>query len=128
MKSIVGKSAVTRIYVDASNTAKTVGSGSLDVFATPMMIALMERAACDCLEDCLDLGQTSVGVQLSIEHLAASPIGLEVTAAATVERVEGRTVEFTVTAHDGIKEIGKGRHKRVIVDEKRFLEKAGKGG
>jgi len=124
-KLTLGKTASVTTTVTKANTAKAVGSGSLDVFATPMMIALMEQAACECLADALADGRTSVGTQISVEHTAASPIGAKITATATVEYVFGRKVEFIVAANDGSGEIGKGRHTRIIVDEQRFMTKAG---
>ena len=122
MKIVLGKTASVCTTVTASNTATAVRSGSLDVFATPMMIALMELAACECLADCLDIGQTSVGCSVNIEHCAPSPLGAQITATATIEHIVGRKIEFLVSASDGGKEIGKGRHMRVIVDAQRFME------
>lgn len=86
-----------------------------------MMVALMERAACECLSDCLGGGQTSVGTLINVEHIAASPVGAEVTATATIRSVSGRRVEFAVNAASGDREIGKGEHTRVIVDVERFM-------
>jgi len=123
-KLALGKSASISAVVDESNIAKTVGSGSLNVFATPMMIALMERAACECLTDCLDEGQTSVGSSVSVEHTVASPLGTEITATATIEYVFGRKIEFKVSACDNVGEIGKGTHVRMIIDSERFMKKA----
>jgi predicted thioesterase len=121
----IGKSASASVTVNVDNSAKAVGSGSLDVYATPMMAALVERAACECLSECLEPGQTSVGTEINLSHTAASPIGAVVTATATIEAVSGRKVEFNVTASDGAGEIGNGRHTRVIVDAERFMKKAG---
>jgi len=117
---VLGKAATARSTVTQANTAKAMRSGSLDVFATPMMIALMEQAACECLSDCLGEGQTSVGSSVNVEHTRPSPLGAEVAATATIESVFGRRVEFVVTASDGSGEIGKGRHIRCIVDAERF--------
>jgi predicted thioesterase len=89
-----------------------------------MMIALMEEAACKCLIDYLTPEQTSVGTEINVEHTAASPVGSEITATAKVEFVSNRKIEFVVTANDSSQEIGKGRHTRFIVDEKRFMSKA----
>jgi len=120
----VGKSATASVTVNADNTARAIGSGSLEVFATPMLAALMERAACECLADCLELGQTSVGTEINITHTAASPIGAAITATATIEAIFGRQIEFGVTASDGAGEIGSGKHTRAIVDTERFIKKA----
>jgi len=124
----LGKTASVSTTVNDSNTAKAVGSGSLDVFATPMMIALMERAACECLADCLGPGQTSVGTEINISHTAASPLGAEITANATIEFVFGRKIEFKVSASDDKHEIGSGKHTRSIVDTERFMAKAQEAG
>jgi len=121
---VPGKAATVNATVNADNTAKAVGSGSLEVFATPMMVALMERAACECLAGCLGEGETSVGSLINVEHLAASPVGMEITASAAIDSVSGRKVEFTVTASDKSGEIGKGKHIRFIVDAGRFMKKA----
>ena len=118
-----GTTATISTTVDESNTARAVGSGSLDVFATPMMIALMERAACAVLSEALPTGQTSVGTQISVSHTAASPLGSTITATATVTNVNGRKIEFSVSASDGVGEIGNGTHTRVIVDEAKFIAK-----
>jgi predicted thioesterase len=120
----LGKTAAVTAAVAENDTAKAVGSGSLDVFATPMMIALMERAACECLADCLEPGQTSVGTEIHVSHTAASPVGAKITATAAIECVSGRRVEFKVTASDGAGEIGNGRHTRVVVDAEKFAGKS----
>ena len=123
-KLTIGKTATVSVTVDESNIAKTVGSGNLSVFATPMMIALMEKAACEVLSDTLEKGQTSVGVMINVEHTAASPVGSTIYATADIDYVFGRKIEFTVTAADNSGEIGKGKHTRVIVDEGQFIKKA----
>ena len=88
------------------------------------MVALMERAACECLTGSLDKGQTSVGYLINVEHTAASPLGAKVTATASIDSISGRRIEFIVTAGDDLGEIGKGKHTRVIVDKDRFMKKA----
>lgn len=120
----LGKTASVSTAVTEQNTACAVGSGSLDVFATPMMIALMEHAACEALSDALGEGQTSVGTGIDAKHTAASPMGANITATATVTSVSGRMIEFDVAAQDGTGEIGRGKHTRVIVDAERFIAKA----
>ncbi|MCL2373086.1 MAG: thioesterase family protein [Defluviitaleaceae bacterium] len=109
--------------VSDDNTARTVGSGSLDVFSTPMMVALMEAAACDCIASGLEAGQTSVGTQVNVAHKAASPVGASIVATATIDEVDGRKVTFTVVANDGKNEIGRGTHERFIVDVAKFMAK-----
>ena len=120
----LGKKATAETTVMESNTAWAVGSGRLEVFAIPMMIALMEQAACNALLDALEPGQTSVGTSVNIEHTAATPLGLKITALATIESVNGRNITFAVSASDECGEIGSGTHTRVIVDEEKFMSKA----
>ena len=122
-ESIIGKSAAAVTAVKDTNTAKAVGSGNLDVFATPMMIALMEEAACNCLTDILEPGQSSVGTQISVDHTAASPIGSEIIATAAITGIEGRKVTFDISARDNKNEIGKGTHTRFVIDAARFMSK-----
>jgi predicted thioesterase len=125
-KVTLGKTATVTETVDKTNTAKAVGSGSLDVFATPMMIALMERAAYKVLADALDEGQTSVGTSISVNHTAASPVGAKISATATITSVSGRKIVFELSANDENRSIGEGKHIRMIVDRKRFMERARK--
>lgn len=106
------------------NTAKTVGSGSLDVYATPMMIARMEEAAATLVEKNLPEGYTSVGILMNVAHTAATPRNMQVTATAVLVGVEGKKLTFEVTARDEAGEIGKGIHERFIVDSQRFQQKA----
>ncbi|MCL2617929.1 MAG: thioesterase family protein [Defluviitaleaceae bacterium] len=119
-----GKKHSVSVTVDAANTATAVHSGGLDVYATPAMIALMERAAYECVESVLGSGQTTVGSMVNIRHLAASPLGSHITATATIESVDGRNIHFTVSASDGAGEIGAGSHTRTIITVDRFMEKA----
>ena len=100
-----------------------MGSGSLLVYATPCMVALMEGAACEAIAPALSEEKTSVGTALNISHLSATPVGMEVRAEAEVTEVEGNTITFTVTAYDEKGKIGEGTHKRAIVTAQRFLEK-----
>lgn len=110
--------------VEREDTAQEVGSGSLLVYATPCMAALMEGAACEAIEEALGDDKTSVGTQLNISHLSATPVGLEVRAEAEVTAVEGNTITFSLTAYDEAGKIGEGTHKRVIVSPQKFLDKA----
>jgi len=119
----INKTATATTVVSESNTAKTVGSGNLDVFATPMMVALMEQAACECLASDLEPQQTSVGTLVNVTHIAASAIGTEITASAKIVKVDGRKVCFDIHAFDGTSEIGSGTHERFIIDAERFMQK-----
>lgn len=104
-------------------TAASAGSGLVPVFATPWMIALMEHASANAIQKFYGDGQTSVGIQVSISHLAATPIGMRVQARAQVTAVDGRRVSFHVEAWDEKEKIGEGTHVRAIIDEKKFMER-----
>lgn len=109
--------------VQAADTAKRLGSGSLDVLATPRLVAMMEACACAAIEDTLQAGETSVGVRIDIEHLAASAVGAEVEVTATLEGREGRRLRFQIEATSNGRTIGRAQHDRVLVDAKRFMDK-----
>lgn len=115
---------VAETLCEREDTAQEVGSGDLLVYATPCMVALMEGAACDAVAGALDDGQTTVGTALNIEHVAATPVGLEVRAEAEVTAVEGKVITFNLRAFDEAGEIGRGTHRRVIVGSQKFLDKA----
>ena len=123
MEIIVGTVGTASTLVEPEDTALSVGSGSLRVYATPCMAALMEGAACEALARFLPEGKTSVGTELNICHVSATPVGLEVSAEATVTAVEGNTVSFSLIARDDAGKIGEGTHKRVIVTEQKFLDR-----
>ena len=124
MEITVGMKGIAESFVEREDTAAEVGSGSLLVYATPCMVALMEGAACEAIADALKETETTVGTELNISHLSATPVGLEVRAEAEVTAVEGKVITFAVHAFDESGEIGKGIHKRVIVNSQKFLEKA----
>ena len=124
MEITVGLKGAVSTVVEREDTALEVGSGSLLVYATPCMVALMEGAACEAIAEALTDTQTTVGTALNIEHLSATPVGLDVRAVAEVTAVEGKVITFSVAAFDEAGEIGKGTHKRVIVNSQKFLDKA----
>jgi predicted thioesterase len=124
MEIVVGMKGQALSFVEREDTAREVGSGSLLVYATPCMVALMEGAACDAIQDALGEEKTSVGTELNISHLSATPVGLEVRAEAEVIAVEGSAISFRVTAFDETGKIGEGTHKRFVVTTQRFLDKA----
>ena len=124
MEITVGMKAEVTTLVEREDTAKEVGSGSLLVYATPCMVALMEGAACEALGDALGEDKTTVGIELNIHHLSATPVGLEVRAEAEVTAVDGKIITFELRAFDEAGEIGKGTHKRAIVPVQKFLDKA----
>ena len=123
MEITVGLKGTAESFVDREDTAREVGYGDLLVYATPCMVALMEGAACEALAPVLKETETTVGTMLNIEHIAATPVGLEVRAEAEVTAVEGRVITFSVTAFDESGEIGRGTHKRVLVNSQKFLDK-----
>jgi len=93
------------------------------VFATPMMVTIMENAALNAIRDYLEPGESAVGTIVNVRHLAATPVGHQVTATATVTKVDGRRIEFDVSARDEIEEIGTGTHERMLVDMARLGSK-----
>ena len=124
MEITVGMKGEVSTLVEREDTAKEVGSGSLLVYATPCMVALMEGAACEAIDEAMDETKTTVGTELNIQHISATPVGLEVRAEAVVTAVEGKVITFEIHAFDEAGEIGRGTHKRVIVPTQKFLEKA----
>jgi len=93
------------------------------VFATPMMVTAMENAALNAVRDYLDPGESVVGTVVNVRHLAATPAGHQVTATAEVTKVDGRRIEFNVSARDEIEEIGVGTHERMVIDMDRIAKK-----
>ena len=119
-KGIVGKKELT---VTMDKTAAAVGSGLLDVFATPQMIALMEATASESVAPYLDEGATSVGRLVNVSHVAATPVGMAVRCESELVEVEGRKLTFTVKAYDNAGLIGDGTHERFIVFSEKFMAK-----
>ena len=110
--------------VDRSMLASTLGSGGLDVLATPALIALMEHAARNAVEPHLAADQTTVGVHVDVRHLAASPLGAQLRVRAELIELSGRRLIFRVEAFDAHEKIGEGTHERAIVDPARLLSRA----
>ena len=123
MEITVGMKGEVSTLVEREDTAAEVGSGSLLVYATPCMVALMEGAACEAIAAALPEDKTSVGTALDITHISATPVGLEVRAEACVTEVDGNMITFQVTAYDESGKIGEGTHKRAIISTQRFLDK-----
>ena len=120
----IGLKGQAETLVTEENTAAAMGSGLLPVFATPAMLALMEKAAADSVQPFLPEGQGTVGTRLSVSHLAATPIGLTVRAESELIAVDRRKLRFSVRAWAGNELIGEGEHERFVIDNARFLEKA----
>ena len=119
----VGLKYESQTVVSTTNTAKTLGSGDMEVFATPAMIALMENAAMMAVAPHLDEGASTVGIEMATSHIKASPIGATITASAELISAEGRKLSFKVKAWDEQGVIGEGNHTRFVVDRERFLSK-----
>ena len=118
-----GLNADVELLVTEADTAVALRSGTVAVLATPRLIALCEEASMRAVEAELDGGLTTVGMKVQLDHLAPTAVGQSVVAEATVERVNGRRVTFTVSVHDDRGLVAVGRITRVIVDKERFMEK-----
>lgn len=114
---LVGQS---EMFVREENTARHLGSGNVAVLATPEMVRLMEKAAVAAVDHLLPDGYRTVGVEVDVRHLAATPVGMRVRAQAELAAVEGRKLTFRVEAFDEVERIGEGEHKRTIIDLERF--------
>ena len=112
--------------VTEQNTAKAMGSGTRDVFATPAMVALMESAAYRSVAAELEPGMGTVGTLMNVEHVSATPVGMRVTAESELTEIDGRRLVFTVKAFDDAGLIGTGKHERFIVVDEKFVAKAAK--
>lgn len=119
----IGLKNESRTTVSTANSAKTLGSGDMDVFATPAMVALMENAAMLAVAAELPEGSATVGTQMNTSHIKASPLGAVITASAELTAVDGRKLTFAVKAWDEKGVIGEGEHTRFVVDRARFLSK-----
>lgn len=119
----IGIKGTASLTVTSQELAVNMGSGSLEVFATPSMIALMEKSACNCLAPFLEGDETTVGTELNVKHISATPAGLEVKAEAVLTEINGREFTFEVTASDSAGVIGNGTHKRFLVYGEKFTAK-----
>ena len=118
-----GLEYTSEVVVTPTNCASAVGSGGLNVFATPSMVALMENAAMNCVAPYLPEGSTTVGAEINTTHVKPSALGATIKAVAHLTAVECRKLLFNVEAYDGDNCIGKGTHVRFIVDIERFMSK-----
>lgn len=119
----IGKKYTSTMIVEEKHLAYNVGSGDLPVFATPMMMALMENAAMLCVADELENGSSTVGGQISSSHIKPTGLGKTVTATAELISAEGRKLKFKVSASDEGGLIGEGEHLRFIIDKEKFMSK-----
>lgn len=118
-----GLTCKKKITVTPEMTAAAMGSGALEVLATPSMIALMEGTAHEAVQNLLEDGQGTVGTRIDVRHLAATPVGMEVTCTAEVTEVDRRRIVFTVKAKDEKEVIGEGIHERFVIDNEKFFAK-----
>lgn len=123
MEMKIGITGKAEVLVGNSNTAKTMGSGDLEVFATPAMIALMEKAATQAVKEYLPEGSSTVGTMLNVKHIAATPVGMNVAAQATLIEIYGKRLLFAVEAFDGKDKIGEGQHERFIINVDKFMSR-----
>ena len=121
----VGLKYTSTLVVTDDVTAVKIGSGDMAVLATPAMMALMENAAMLAVADALPEGSTTVGGHIASSHLKPSKVGDTVTATAEVVKVDGKKIEFKVSAYSGDVLIGEGSHLRFVVDRERFMSKLG---
>lgn len=119
-----GTKGTKSVMVTSRNTAKTMGSGTLDVFATPALIALMEETCWSSVAGQLEPGSGTVGTLLEIRHTAPTPVGMEVTCESTLIEADGRRLVFDVTARDAKGTVGEGRHERFMIQNEKFQAKA----
>jgi len=120
----IGVRGTETLLVTPAFTAKAMGSGTLEVFATPAMIALMEKTAGGSILPFLEDGTGSVGTLLEIRHVSATPVGLSVRCESELTKIDGRKLTFSVTAFDPSGVIGSGIHERYLISNERFMEKA----
>jgi predicted thioesterase len=120
----VGIKGETTEIVNEANSAKVMGSGELDVYATPAMVALIEKAAWKSVAAELEAGSGTVGTLMNVKHLSATPIGMKVTAKSELTAIDRRKLTFAVEAFDETGKIGEGIHERFIVDNQTFQAKA----
>ena len=123
MEIPIGAKGRAEMTVTPDKTAAAIGSGSVEVFATPWMIAMMELSACNALTPYYDEGQSSVGTKLNVSHDAATPVGMQVCAEAEVIEVDRRRIVLKVMAWDGQGVIGQGTHERFLINAEKFLAK-----
>ena len=128
MKQIpLGTTGTSTLRVQPEHLANRFKDAMLpQVLATPVMILIMENAALNAIRPFLDAGESAVGIAVAVKHLAATPVGHEVSATAEVTGVDGKRIDFKVSASDGKEEIGKGSHQRIVIDLRSFNERLAK--
>ena len=119
----VGITGNDEVIVTEANTAAAMGSGTLPVFATPALVALMEKTAQESVQDALEEGCGSVGTMICVRHVSATPIGMKVTCKSELVAVDGRKLAFKITASDECGVVGEADHERFIIQNEKFLSK-----
>jgi len=119
-----GLSGTIQSQVDQASTARQLGSGTVDVLATPELVRLMETASVAALANHLPPEFTTVGVAINVKHIAPTPVGLSVKVRATLTNAQGRRLKFEIVAHDDVEEVGRGTHERVLVEVENFVTRA----
>jgi len=117
----LGMKGSVELKVDFKHTAASFGSGGVQVFATPMMVGIMENAALKAVDPFLPEGYSTVGIHLDVKHVAATPVGMTVRSEAELIGIEGKKLKFHITAHDEKGLIGEGIHSRAIINLKKFM-------
>jgi predicted thioesterase len=128
VKLAAGLKGEARLVVGDADTARSLGSGSVEVLGTPRLVALLEAATINAVDRFLDEGATTVSMRVQVDHLQPTPIGAEVFAEAYLDRIDGRRITFTVTASDSGGLVAAGKVTRVVVDVNRFMSKCCKPG
>lgn len=123
MNAAVGLKGEARLVVGDTDTAIALGSGDVEVLGTPRLVALFEQATIDALRGVLDEGQSSVGMRVQVDHLQPTPVGAEIVVEASLDKIEGRRITFTVTASDSGGLVAAGKVTRVMIDVDKFMSK-----
>jgi predicted thioesterase len=123
VNAAVGLRGEARLVVGDTDTAVALGSGDVDVLGTPRLVALFEQATIDALRGVLDAGQSSVGMRVQVDHLQPTPVGAEIVVEASLDKIEGRRITFTVTASDSGGLVAAGKVTRVLIDVDKFMSK-----
>ena len=125
-KLVTGLKYTSSQIVTRELTAAHYGSGLVEVFAAPAMVGLMENAAMNAVLPHLPAGQNTVGTEICVKHIKATPLGIKVSSEAVLTEIDGRRLVFSLTAWDEEGEIGNGTHSRYIIDTERFMAKLSK--